>query len=1453
MGFFALLLLYTAMAVGTALLASRRRDTSQAPEVRFPEVRNGDPLPVLWGRRRIPLVLVWTPKITQKKVEGTKEGDFLGIGGTKPVIGYDAYVRLQAVLCWGPLTSVDDVVFDDNKYYTTQPGTTRRIVGYTQTGFSLVPIYEDVPKGTALSALAWGGSNAGMKVFTFDLPDLYGGKTKAGGQGGVTGEMEVYPGWGVQEASAYMLAQPAVIPYIGTSTYGTPAYQDVAHVVFRNMNMGMTANLKPWEFVVTRYADALGLSGIGDVPGTHRWASILWDLLTNKLYGLGVPEALLDQAHWKQTIVDNDMGIAVYLGAQGSAQEVIDDILETVDAVMDRHPVSGKYRVIPIRGGYTESTLPAFSEDNALSLEWTRREWAETINDVTVVFSDAGRGFRDNSVTVKSEANIAMTGSVRPQRFEYRTITDIETATRVAARELRAGSVPLGSGRIKVTRKGSLFMKGDLLSVSWTRYGLHGVICRVLAVNAGTVEEGYVELDIVEDVFQYDEPITSTGGSTGTPEPGTGTTPLRLPQVTEHITRDPTTGTLALTIGDPDNTVTGVTFSSQSGLKPATAPVADTEPYQHSVALDPQYPSYITSEVSYTLGSGETGVIGRTVRFEITQAAALPVISYQWITADTVRFTAVSGVTGQQVKLLGGTAAPTDAAVLADTPGASPQTVDVVVSAEGGTAYAAAAGWDGVANSAVVPSTATRPTTASSIAAAAPIDWMTNRGLLRRYIPPNSTVELIVAHPVRHTQDTGGVQSARFQGGVVTGLTSAQIVLQYATSVGGTYVDAGPTFDLSVTGYHTAASMTTLAAGARANLSWRAMIRSGDVGGVVQIAALTTDFSATPGSAPLDEGGDTGSTGGGGTGGGGGTTPSDPSYSQVELLLHLDGVSGQTTTTDVSDPPKPMTMAGGAAIATAGAFNGGSSLSVNGGSVTTPDDPSFALAAGAFTLEAQARASVAPSGVQTILGQWGGTTDLGYRLGLNGGQLQFQYTTDGVTVQTISAAYAPALDAWVHYAVTRDVDTIRVFANGALIVTGTTAAGAVIHNSARPFVVGNEDAGTAATAWPGLMDEVRVTVGLARYTAAFAAPTTPLPGAPAPGTGGPVIPIDPTNPIPVTGNAALDIMGVAGLPFPNVSTVAAEGGAYQRYEEDWRQWIEYHWTEYGSWWESANYYDRAMIYYVWYARTGNTTYLTRGHEIALVYRKNYLEDNNYGASPHWSQLDGIAIHYLLTGDEASKLAVGRTAARLQAGYLSQLGTIFHDWMENRIVARVVLSAALAHRIGVPNSVLNDEGISGTWADAVSTGVSKGLSAQTSDGAYPYQGSGQFGRTKPFMDGIWNMVLMRIPTLVGADARILPAVQKSCDYLWANAWVAADGGFGYHEGDSGGAGDLNGLMVPMYAYVAHQSTDATVQSTNLTRANTIFVEGVARAFLSGPKQFNEEYSVSWSYFKLTGRG
>ena len=214
--------------------------------------------------------------------------------------------------------------------------------------------------------------------------------------------------------------------------------------------------------------------------------------------------------------------------------------------------------------------------------------------------------------------------------------------------------------------------------------------------------------------------------------------------------------------------------------------------------------------------------------------------------------------------------------------------------------------------------------------------------------------------------------------------------------------------------------------------------------------------------------------------------PADPYIGNVSLLLHGDGANGSTTIVDSSPSPKTVTPVGNAQISTAQSKFGGSSIAFdgNGDFLQSSANTDFEFGTGQFTVEAWVYFSVVSNvnefitvATDSINGRW--------TLYYNGGTF-FTGATGGAGGTTCS--FTPQANTWYHIAVSRDNSN-----NQRIFIGGDLKANAVSTNNYTQsgLRVGRSVAGT--TYLTGYIDDLRITKGVARYTANFTPPTAPFP------------------------------------------------------------------------------------------------------------------------------------------------------------------------------------------------------------------------------------------------------------------------------------------------------------------------------------------------------------------------
>lgn len=221
--------------------------------------------------------------------------------------------------------------------------------------------------------------------------------------------------------------------------------------------------------------------------------------------------------------------------------------------------------------------------------------------------------------------------------------------------------------------------------------------------------------------------------------------------------------------------------------------------------------------------------------------------------------------------------------------------------------------------------------------------------------------------------------------------------------------------------------------------------------------------------------------------------PFDPYFSNVTLLMHMDGSNNGTVFTDSSTGGLTPSTYGSPVTVTAEKKFGTASLQCDGSSsLYFSANTRFDMGSGDFTIELFAKFN-SVTGSRFLLSRYDGSA-IAFALFQSGSTVEFYASADGISwnlVTNLSLGTTFTTGVWYHLAVTRQSNTFRAFRDGALIST-LTGSGSVAVNSAYMQIGGRNDNGSAF--FSGWIDEVRITKGVARYTSTFTPPSAEFPG-----------------------------------------------------------------------------------------------------------------------------------------------------------------------------------------------------------------------------------------------------------------------------------------------------------------------------------------------------------------------
>lgn len=225
-------------------------------------------------------------------------------------------------------------------------------------------------------------------------------------------------------------------------------------------------------------------------------------------------------------------------------------------------------------------------------------------------------------------------------------------------------------------------------------------------------------------------------------------------------------------------------------------------------------------------------------------------------------------------------------------------------------------------------------------------------------------------------------------------------------------------------------------------------------------------------------------------------SPGNDAY--TKLLLHCDGADASTMWIDSSTSAMSVTNNGTAQIDTAvykfgtgsGLFDGDSDY------LTMGDSDNWDFGTGPFTIDVWHYSSGTANSKRYI--SCGGMLNpAAYEMWAFGryvgsGSINFICWNGGGFDEWFASSLSFTNNAWIHSAVVRTGTKLYLFWNGTLVKDNTISDSYSINGGTKGVMVGariEQSNGNVSELWPGQLDEIRVSKGIARWTNNFTPPS----------------------------------------------------------------------------------------------------------------------------------------------------------------------------------------------------------------------------------------------------------------------------------------------------------------------------------------------------------------------------
>ena len=173
-------------------------------------------------------------------------------------------------------------------------------------------------------------------------------------------------------------------------------------------------------------------------------AAIVWELLTDKLWGRGIEASKLDFPAFSSAskyFAAQNIGISYSLGSQGSVEKVIDMVRNHAQlAVFARGEIMTCLALGDTSTAY--NPLIRITRDEIIDIKLTRPAWAGTINELRATFINRKNNYQDEIVSAQDLASIQMAGSINSRQVNLKGFSNRKTAEKEVYKLLNESSYP---------------------------------------------------------------------------------------------------------------------------------------------------------------------------------------------------------------------------------------------------------------------------------------------------------------------------------------------------------------------------------------------------------------------------------------------------------------------------------------------------------------------------------------------------------------------------------------------------------------------------------------------------------------------------------------------------------------------------------------------------------------------------------------------------------------------------------------------------------------------------------------------------------------------------------------------------------------------------------------------------------------------------------------------------
>lgn len=266
-------------------------------------------------------------------------------------------------------------------------------------------------------------------------------------------------------------------------------------------------------------------------------ASTIYEMLVDTQWGGAIPTTTINEDSFNAASIyfdDHKLYMNYILAGTRSIKDSILKIQEWTDTFLVKD-INDQYSIKLLLDTDAENPAATVYDDDIIDFSLRRKSWEETFNAFTgnfkpieripefftrpdQTFGNYGLGRNDNTrtATIKNEANIALTGSVRSKVVDLTCYSRVDSVSYRLNQIMKKESFPYATASLKVNLKFLFLRAGDVIVLDLDEYSINAPF-RITSVNYDKLASNEISFELLQmRELLIDPYIESTSDLRGT-------------------------------------------------------------------------------------------------------------------------------------------------------------------------------------------------------------------------------------------------------------------------------------------------------------------------------------------------------------------------------------------------------------------------------------------------------------------------------------------------------------------------------------------------------------------------------------------------------------------------------------------------------------------------------------------------------------------------------------------------------------------------------------------------------------------------------------------------------------------------------------------------------------------------------------------------------------------------